>query len=190
MTPDEVPGLISTEIGNRLTELASLVPADQIIIELGAYKGRSTCFLAEGSRRGNGAHVVSIDPWDTPGNTPGPKRKGPIYIDPANKTEQRAHLAACGLDHLVTSIQDYSHSVPLPAQPVGLLWIDGAHDYASVTGDIDRWSPLVVSGGFVAFDDYRAKCPGVTRAVDEMMRYHTWPDWDTSIPSLAVGMRL
>lgn len=190
MTPDQVPGLISEDIGNKLSWLAALVPSDQIIVEIGAFKGRSTCYLATGSAHGNDARVISIDPWDDPDNTSGPKAKGPIYIDPANKQQQRAHLIACGVDHLVTSIQGYSWDVDLPTEPVGLLWVDGAHDQESVQRDIDRWTPLVASGGYIAFDDYGAKCPGVDRAVDKLMEQDGWTEWDTSIQSLAVGRKL
>lgn len=189
MTPEEVPGRISAEVGRTLRSLAHNVPADEIIVEIGAFKGRSTCFLADGSHKGHGARVISIDPWDTPGNIPGPKRAGPIYLDPDNKAAQRRHLEACRVGYLVTSIQGFSWDVELPDEPVGLLWIDGAHDYQSVSRDIERWSPLVVSGGHVAFDDYRAKCPGVDRAVDEMMRRPEWPHWDLSVDTLAVGRR-
>lgn len=190
MTPDQVPGLISEDTGNKLFWLAALVPRGQIIVEIGAYKGRSTCYLAAGSSVGNEAQVISIDPWDDPDNTPGPKRKGPIYIDPTNKQQQRAHLVACGVGHLVTSIQGYSWDVELPNEPIGLLWVDGAHDEPSVQRDIDRWTPLVVSGGYVAFDDYLAKCPGVDRAVHALMQQDGWAEWDTSIKSLAVGRKL
>jgi predicted O-methyltransferase YrrM len=37
--------------------------------------------------------------------------------------------------------------------PIGLLFIDGAHDYESVRADFEFWSPLVVCGGLVIFDD-------------------------------------
>ena len=63
-------------------------------------------------------------------------------------------------------------SVDAPA----LLWfkpdfvyIDGAHDEASVTNDIATWWPLIPSGGVLAGHDYSPSTPGVPRAVDAFM---------------------
>ena len=63
--------------------------------------------------------------------------------------------------------------------PIHLLFVDGAHDYAAVKSDIERWAPSVILGGFVAFHDYgnHDKIPwtaGVKRAVDECMNGDGW----------------
>lgn len=55
---------------------------------------------------------------------------------------------------------------------VDCLFIDGAHDYASVKEDLEKCGPLVKPGGIVAGHDYDITKPdhaGVCRAVDE---YH------------------
>ncbi|CAE7228908.1 unnamed protein product, partial [Symbiodinium pilosum] len=50
---------------------------------------------------------------------------------------------------------------------VDLVFIDAAHDYASVQEDILHWSPKVAPGGLLAGHDYIASAPGVVRAVNE-----------------------
>jgi hypothetical protein len=37
---------------------------------------------------------------------------------------------------------------------VHLLFVDGGHDYETVWGDLEGWSPLVVSGGLMVLHDY------------------------------------
>lgn len=189
MTPEDVPGLIPASTGDLLRELAREVPADQVIVELGAYQGRSTCYLATGSAGGNRAQVLSIDPWTT-GTVAGPKGRPVLYLDPATEAAYHKHLAACGVADLVTPLRGFSQQVPLPGQPVGLLWIDGDHSYGAVKADIRRWTPLVAAGGHVVFDDYRRHSRGVDRAVREFARAagKRWT-WDTSQHPLAIGTR-
>lgn len=190
MTPDEVPGLIPETTGNLLRDLAREVPANRVIVELGAYKGRSTCYLGYGSSLGHGAQVVSVDPWEM-GTFAGPKGRDVHFTDADNRAEQARHLKACGVDHLVTVVHGLSQQVPLPQQPIGLLWVDGDHEYEAVKADITRWTPLVATGGHVVFDDYKLHCRGVDKAVREFARSTAgkrW-EWDTSLKPLAVGRR-
>ena len=50
--------------------------------------------------------------------------------------------------------------------PIRLLWIDGSHDYSSVTEDIDLWNRFLVHGGVICFHDF-THYPGIRRAVRE-----------------------
>jgi predicted O-methyltransferase YrrM len=43
-------GLITHEIGETLARYSARVPAGEAIVELGSYKGMSTCYLA-GARK-------------------------------------------------------------------------------------------------------------------------------------------
>lgn len=187
MRPEDVPGGISLKIGETLRDLAKHVPANQLIVEIGAYQGRSTCFLAQGSLSGNQAKIISIDPWDQ-GTHPGPvKKKNINFLDPDNKYKYLKHLYQCGVQSIVTPIQGFSQKVQIPDIPIGLLWIDGAHDYKSVKLDIKRFCPKVIKGGYVIFDDYRAHCKGVDKAVDEIMHSKNWA-WTISKP-LVIGKK-
>ncbi len=47
---------------------------------------------------------------------------------------------------------------------IDVLYIDGAHDSASVSRDVALYCPMVKPGGVVIFDDYAH--PDVQRAVD------------------------
>ena len=59
-----IAGAVTLDEGRRLARLAGKVPTEQVIVELGSHGGSSTSWLALGSRKGHGAPVYAIDPWD------------------------------------------------------------------------------------------------------------------------------
>jgi hypothetical protein len=57
-------GHLTAAEGERLAQLASGVPLDKSIVEIGSYKGKSACYLGLGSRSGHGAPVFAVDLWE------------------------------------------------------------------------------------------------------------------------------
>lgn len=167
MTPEEVPGPLPSEVGHLLAVLASDVPADQAIVEVGSYLGRSTCFLASGAREGLGARVWAVDPWDLPGNRDAKRHP---FTAVSTRESFHAHLEACGVADQVTPVQAFS--VPAAAEwdgpPIGLLFIDAVHTYEAVSADFAAWRPHVIDGGVVAFDDANTSRFGVGRFAREL----------------------
>jgi predicted O-methyltransferase YrrM len=53
----------------------------------------------------------------------------------------------------------------LDIRPIDLLFIDGDHSYAGVKQDFETYSPLVTSGGLIAFHDI---VPNASHPIDEM----------------------
>jgi len=160
-------GLISSATGLALAELAMAVDHTTAIVEIGSYRGKSTCYLAIGARLGRGAHVWAIDAWDLEGNPPGWLR----YTNPLNRTEFDAQVCDAGVRDVVTAIRGFSTEVAgrWGGPPVGLLFVDGSHVYEDVRADFAVWSTHLAPGAVVAFDDYGTpRNPGVRRAVDEL----------------------
>ncbi len=152
--------LWSLEEGQRLAYMASRVPRHLAIIEIGSHKGKSTCFLAAGSRAGNGARVYAVDLWDLAD-----------FIKPSVLEDFRAQVNGAGLEHLITPVRGDSLEVAARwKHRAGLLFIDGCHEYEAVRADYRAWGHLVEPGGYVAFHDYHEQFPGVVRVVDEIVR--------------------
>jgi predicted O-methyltransferase YrrM len=112
------------------------------IVEIGSYRGRSTTFLGAGSDAGGRVPVYAIDP----------------HVDPATGKSRYVNFARqierAGLGHIVRPMISTSASAaPRVSEPVELLFIDGAHDLASVQQDWDLWVPKVIPGGYVALHD-------------------------------------
>lgn len=181
---EAVPGLISEQTGDRLANLAMGVPSDEAIVEIGSYKGRSTCFLAAGAEVGGGAHVYAIDAWNSEGNVTG--RFG--FAEKSTLAAFTRNIGKAGFKDSVTPIKAFSTVAALIwDKPIGLLFIDGSHLYEDVKADFLSWQPHLTSNATVVFDDYDTpKNPGVKKAVDEFVAQGILETLDLSSPPLAV----
>jgi predicted O-methyltransferase YrrM len=131
--------------------------ADTDVVEVGAYHGITTRFLAENTRR----QVIAVDPFIGYGGN---------LNDFAKFRAATAGLA--NVNHRrVTSGQGRAE---WPAgRAVSLLFIDAVHDYANTRFDIVTWLPLVARGGIVALHDVDQRvCAGTRRAAAEVMGRH------------------
>ena len=140
-----VKGWLAPEEARALYEAAAEVPPGRWIVEIGSHHGKSTTALALGRR--DGVPLLAIDPLP----------------DEAVLRAFRANMERVGADvELFRGTSDEAAAVHRPE--IGLLFVDGAHDRASVLSDIDRWEPLVREGGVVAFHDAFFR-RGVTEAL-------------------------
>lgn len=180
-------GLVSEQVGTRLAEYASTVDGAHAIVEVGSYKGKSTCYLAEGAAIGNEPAVYAVDPWDLEGNVTG--RFG--FAEAATREAFVRQVAHAGHSGRVRARQAFSLDAASDwSGPIGLLYLDGSHLYDDVRADFEAWFPHVVERGIVVFDDYRTpKNPGVTRFVDELRAGDLLIEWDYLPPPLASGRR-
>lgn len=163
----EVRGATPDEIGLTLADFALQVPADQEIVELGVFQGRTALIMAWGAGQGNGAHVTAIDPWDTEGNV-----YDPPFTDADSRLWAEYRVRELGYDERVQLVQAFSQDVAptWTGKPVGLLYVDGDHTKEGARRDIETWAPNLAPGAVIAVDDYiHADWPGVAEAVDELV---------------------
>jgi hypothetical protein len=113
------------------------------VVEVGSLHGRSSYALATGCA----GQVYCIDPW--------PDGAWPSWRD-----------AMAKFDHVV-ALRGLSPAMgEWVADPVDMVFLDGAHDRASVEADIDYWEPRtqrLLSGHDYGHGDY----PDVKAVVDE-----------------------
>lgn len=117
--------------------------------------------------------ITLIDPWE--GFTEG----FPTYY-PAFDLETRDRLQ--DLDITRTSMAEFGDRVEFIVaksedvvddfrdDSVGIVYVDGLHDYESVKRDIDNWYQKVRWGGIISGHDFDACLPGVVQAVNEFRR--------------------
>ncbi len=156
-------GMTSLDEGRLLYELAREV-VDGCIVEIGAYRGRSTVALGRGSLDGHRAPVFVVEPHlqftGILGGQFGPADAGAFY---------RAVLES-GCYHVVRLLSVTSAEItPNWHRPVGMLWIDGDHTYEGVKTDIDCWTPHLLSGATVVFDDAIDPSLGPHRLIQELL---------------------
>lgn len=135
------------------------------IVEIGRFKGGSTFVVAAAMEPGS--TLVSYD-LHVPSRE---DLQGPDLDRDLREALERYGISA-GVDLVVAD----SRSVELPAAGIDLLFVDGDHTYEGASSDIERWSPLLREGGHLVLHDavdtggYGNVYPGVTRAVDELLK--------------------
>jgi predicted O-methyltransferase YrrM len=155
---ESVEGWLTMEQGRALFETARSVAPSQWIVEIGSHCGRSTLLLAAG--KAEGVRLLAVDPFDDARWGGGPHAL----------TNFQATLGGAGLLEVVETFRGISGdaSRAWDAGSVGMLFVDGAHDRASVLTDIDGWAPHLAPDARVLFHDAFSS-PGVTVAL--LQRY-------------------
>ncbi len=148
----DIDGWLRPEEGAALAELAR----GKRVLEVGSYLGLSTVCLARTAES-----VVSVDPHDGRGTE---VRQDTLPGLVANLERYRVGSNV----HISPYVFGESHASAYA--PFDLIFIDAAHDEASVADDIARALPLLAPGGLIAFHDYHSPVdPGVTAAVDALI---------------------
>lgn len=135
--------------------------AGGIVVEIGAYEGRTTTFMARILRLlGRRVPILSIDPFERAQPDPlNPQGRYAAYLE--NVTRQGVQDLCVPL---VAFSQDAAAVVP---ENVGVLVVDGAHHYPVVSQDFALYGPKVLPRGVVFVDDYAPVYPDVMRAAEE-----------------------
>lgn len=130
------------------------------IVEVGSYCGRSTIGLASVAKHFRpGKKVKAVDPHLGDVSIPqGTQRRSSTW------DRFLKNIASAGVADAVEPIRKASTQFE-PSEEIGLLFIDGLHDYDNVSRDFQHLEPWVGIGGFVAFHD--TGWPGVMRLVGE-----------------------
>jgi predicted O-methyltransferase YrrM len=144
----------------------------RVVLEIGTARGGTLFLLAEVAR--DDALLVSID---TPeggysfGGRPEYKRRARLYRALGRDGQRIAYIAGDShRDETLRKVLDV-----LRGKPLDLLFIDGDHSREGVELDFEMYSPLVHSGGVVAFHDI---VPGPPEAVGGVPSF--WRDIRTS----------
>ncbi len=163
-TINSIEGFLVSPVQERwLFRTAKSLPDKAIIVEIGSFKGRSTCSLAYGCR-GTNKHVFAIDTFE--GNDIDFTYRG--FFE-----EFLYNIERCGLSAYVTPIQERSSQVAKSwDNPVHMLFIDGSHQYQDVLTDFYDFFPHLVPGCIVAVHDVVETWPGTSKAWHKHIKHH------------------
>ena len=147
-------GWLTSAEGEALFALASQCRPPGIIVEIGSWMGKSTTWLAKGSKSGSGLKIHAVDPHS----------RRPGTFEEFTRNMKRAGVEDLVVPYVMTSAE----AAPRINDPVVLAFIDGSHKYEDAKLDIRLWFPKVVEGGYMAFHDALINgAVGVHRAVRE-----------------------
>lgn len=154
--------------------LAAELPPGARVVEIGAWVGVGTSYLAGGLRSGAGGRIYAVDTFQGTTLDSQIKRGWKKTVERMGGSTLKAfqeNIRAFQLEELVTPIVASSQEAARqwPGDPVQLLYIDGDHAYEAVKIDYAQWSGYVPPGGWIVFHDYNDRHPGVRQLVDEVM---------------------
>jgi len=128
-------------------------------VEIGSWKGKSTIWLAKGAKAGSQNEVFAIDPHQgSKAHTDeGEESTYPTFLTNLEK----AHVQ----DIVVSLVTTSSKASESWRRRIGLLWIDGSHEYEDVKYDLILWKKYLSCNGIVALHD--CDKPGPARVIEE-----------------------
>jgi len=146
---DKVEGWLTDAQGEFLYNAAKNCQGRGVIVEIGSWKGKSTIWLAKGSKAGSNVKIYAIDPHT--GSSGHKKKRGEVWTF----EEFKQNIKRANVEDIVVPVVKTSEDAERDwdGKPIELLWIDGEHEYEMVKLDFDLWSPYLVEGGTIAFHD-------------------------------------
>ena len=149
---DAIEGWLTRDQAAVLFEAARSLPPGSTVVEIGSHQGRSTVVLASGLTAGG--RVMAVDPFDADWR----------YGAPDTHTRLLEHLTAAGVVGKVDDVAATSRAARASNEGVvGLVYVDGRHDYRTVRDDL-TWAARVPAGGVVLVHDAFSSI-GVTLAL-------------------------
>lgn len=156
---------------DQYLELLAATPEDGLFVEIGAYKGRSTCFIAtEIHNQKRNLRYVVVDSFEGATGSQEPFELH-VYKD---VTFNELYSEYCKnidpINNYITTEVGISHEVAnrFLDNSIDTLFIDGGHSYNQVKADLDAWLPKLKTTGIISGHDYNSHAwPGVVAAVNE-----------------------
>ena len=140
---------------NEYRKLINDVPDGGSICELGCYKGRSLCSVADIIKRKN-LKVTVVDIFNGTDNEVKEESYEQEFID---------NVTRFGLEPTIHNGYTHELSKNMLEGQFDLIFVDADHSYEAVKQDINDWLPMIKNGGKISGHDYYHS--GVNRAVDE-----------------------
>jgi predicted O-methyltransferase YrrM len=133
-----------------LFQLASKLPDNSRLVELGTGAGRVTAVLAQ-AVAGKGSTVHTVDDYSEI------DKYGPWGA--WNPKDTKMQLAIRNLiGHVIFVEMSSKEAAKICTGKIDFLYLDAGHRYKDVCEDIDCWYPLVKPGGIIAGHDFDPNC--------------------------------
>ena len=145
----KVHGMLIWEEAQVLKECVRMLPADPVIVNIGAGAGTSAIAMLE---ERPDAFIFSVD-------------KTRAELEQFNLRRCKIPITRC--IRILGKSWDVGQDFPYS---VNMVFVDGDHGDKAVEKDICTWITKVLPGGIMAFHDYKHfNVPGLTKIVDSFM---------------------
>jgi MMP 1-O-methyltransferase len=158
---EKAPGFMPPAEGLALYETAQAYADRGPVLEIGSYRGKSTIYLAAGTRAAAGSQLtITVDHHrGSEEHQPGWEYHDPALVDERTGRidtlpELRHTLALAGLeDDVIVIVARSSALATVWHAPLGMLFIDGSHTDQAAQADYEGWTPHIAKGGALAIHD-------------------------------------
>ncbi len=152
-TASTIPGWLTQAQAQLLYDAAQDLEPDSLLVEIGSHQGRSTVVLATAAQQ-RASKVIAIDPFV----------EGALFGGTPTREKFERNIEAAELTNTVELLNDYSTQArPGWTAPIDYLYIDGKHDYWTLSDDL-RWAVHLPPGAPVLIHDCYSSI-GVTLGV-------------------------
>lgn len=155
-----------------LSKYARKVRKPRIIVEVGTRNGGSALVLAQNSI----VPVVTIDILEDPRLT----EEDNIRLGYKHPPALKKHWARFAGGKRIEQVTSPSAEWDGDPRPIGLLFLDGGHEYEEIRADWIHLVPMLEPGAYILLHDYEG-FPGVTKFVDEDVSYPMLDRGDTVV---------
>ncbi len=145
-------------------------------LEVGSYEGRSTLWLLENLLVHPSSSIVCIDSWDGEDKT-----LGTATISARARFEHNVSPHKNKVTQRVGKSLKLLAEANIRGEQFDLIFIDGDHEGLSALTDILLGWPLLLSGGWLVFDDYRWDSP--------LLRSQPHHAWDAFVSVKPEGLK-
>lgn len=140
----EIPGWLTEAQAALLWDTARQLSTRPLVVEIGSHQGRSTIMLAE-AVRGTCGRVVAVDPFVD----------GRLFGGSATRAIFEQNVTRAGLTESVELLPEYStRALPGWTREIDYLYIDGKHDYWTVSNDLLFRGHLPPGGAILVHDSF------------------------------------
>jgi len=152
-----IPSSVHAPEQNMWLEELEYFPGNPVIVDFGTGHGKSAASLALACTQG---HVYTFDP-------------GFPYINQTCTEDEYEAETIKFIEDSGAKNFTFTRESSLEKewdQEIDVLNIDSDHTYETTKKELDRWLPMVKSGGYVFLHDWEhPRCPGVRQAFDELV---------------------
>lgn len=184
----KLDGPISPDEGARLSYLASMLPENAVIVEIGSNEGKSACFMAAGLKyAGNmNSKIYCVDLWELGGPT-----QQVNYRIPGKRVKFQKNVFDLGFENIID--ENMADSIQFSRtwdQKIDMLFIDAGHTFDAVSADYKAWQKYIKRGGYIVFHDYKPMWPGVMQLIDEtVLLDEKWIHPETVVSMISLQRR-
>lgn len=151
---ETVPGWTRGDEARELMRISFSLPADAIIVEIGAFFGAGTILLAGARRISGSGQVHCVDPFDCSGDSfsvPHYQRIVQEHGGGSLRGHFERNIRAAGLNPWVRTHQGRADEVVRTwSTPIDLLFLDGDQSKRGARSAYDGWARFLRAGGIIA----------------------------------------